>query len=218
MLLALGAASCGSSGSEDGAAATSFGPPSHKAGESWTYKSTTTLVATPAESPAPYEQTLFVDIAGERGAYIARLVDAKGSSVQVTVNVDGQVVNVGECSFLPSINDITFPLEVGRAWKVDFTDCGKTHTTGTGEVIGRETITTGAFGDVETLKVVVKRTSTTPADAETGTAGWSSSNTWTAYWAPKLGLTVKEHLDVPPTGESAHVVVDTELTKFVPAK
>ncbi len=224
IVVALSSTSCGSSDAagsaptaDAGAAATSFGPPPHKAGESWTYRATTTLVSTPADSPPPADITTFVDIGGDRGAYIARVVQGN-STVQLTVNVDGQVVAVDKCSFTPAVNYITFPLEVGRTWTIDYTSCSGTHTTGTGEVVGKKTIATAAFGDVETLEIHTKSTSTSKGDPENGVPASTNSNSSVVHWAPKLGIHVKEQIDVPATETSSAVVVVNELTQFVPAK
>jgi hypothetical protein len=196
-------------------AQTSFAVPTRKAGETWTTHSVT-VVPPPATAddppgPAPFDTTTYVDIVGERGAYVGRGVGADGIAVQLTYNVDGQLVTAGTCSFTPASNTITFPLEVGRKWAVDYTNCYQTHTFGTGEVVGREAVPTAAFGSVDALKIVVKTTSFTPAIPDR--SGESTTIlTSTLYWAPQFGTFVKELYEIPL--ERGTTTITAELVKY----
>jgi hypothetical protein len=206
------AAPAAPSAAADAGPQTSFPAPAHKAGESW--KTSSASVPAPGEAASPpLESTFYVDSAGDRGAYVGRLVGADGGTLQYTYNADGLLVSAGDCLLAPGNNTVTFPLEVGRTWKVEYwTSCSKTNRTGTGEVVGRETIPTAAFGPVDAFKIVVKVT------AET-IGGGADPYTTTIYWAPRFGISVKEIWESPAsTPDGTTSVSITELVSFTPAK
>jgi hypothetical protein len=230
VLLSLAAMSCSSSESSsdpapaapsaaaDAGPQTSFAAPAHKAGESW--KTSSASVPAPGEAASPpLESTFYVDSAGDRGAYVGRLVGADGGTLQLTYNADGLLVAAGDCILAPGVNTVTFPIEVGRKWNVDYwTACSKTNRTGTGEVVGRETIPTAAFGPVDAFKIVVTVTAVTIGAGPSGLQSTSLSTT-TIYWAPRFGISVKEIWESPAsTPDGTTSVSITELVSFTPAK
>lgn len=213
-LVSLATTSCSSSSSDESAAPqTSFPAPVRKGGETWTTRSTYT-VTPPDEAPPATETTIYVDIVGERGAYTGRGVGNDNVAVPLTYNVEGQLVTAGTCSFSPAVNQVVFPLEVGRKWDIDYTSCSKTRTTGNGQVVGRETLTTAAFGAVDVLKLVMTTTSVFPGDPARETPESRSSATLTSYWAPKFGLSVKEVYEVPAENGGGPRTMLTELVKY----
>lgn len=215
------------SGSGSGTASqTSFPAPNRKGGETWTIRTVPPKLPAGVEKPTmgpdpekPYDTVYVVDFAGERGGWVGRALNPDGKAYQLTYNVDGLLVTLDTCSFAPAFNTVMFPLEVGRKWNVDSTGtCGttKTHYTGTGEVVGRESVPIAAFGPVDALKIVVKTSSVTPAVPAGSGPDSTTNGTSTFYWAPRFGTYVKEIYEYPR--EDGMTTSTAELASFTAAK
>ena len=202
-MLAVAAAGCGSSD----AAPSSFGPPIHKSGDSWTITSTDTGTD-PAS--APVQSTEYVDSADGAG-FVGRIVDGSGATTAISVNAEGELVSSGTCSFTPADNTLQYPLAADSKWNIDYTDCNGNHTTGTGAVIARETITT-ALGPLDTFKISLASTTT-----DTATPPTTQTLTDTLNWSILDGVTAKEIIQVT-LGDGTQLGIDNELTSYTAAK